>query len=251
VTPVRPADSLNAVIGTFVNAGAIVAGGVVGALSPRELPARQQVFLKTLLGLLALLLGLHMAWNSIHGSLGRILGHAALAMVALGVGNVIGKSIGIQRRLNRFGRYAKERFRKVRARGRPNANEGFVTGTILFCAGPLSILGALQDGLLNDPRTLVLKAAMDGLAAIAFVKVFGAGVIFAALPVLAYQGTLTLLARYVHPMVNHAAVFDGLNAVGGLLVAMTSLLILDVRKIALADYLPALVLGPLLRMLLP
>lgn len=214
----------------------------------KELTPRHQLFLKTLLGVLSLYTGFRMVWEGIHGSLGRVLLQLGLALVALVVGNLIGKLLGLQKQVNALGRYARERFTRAQDTGRSDFAEGFVTCTILFCVGPLAILGSLQDGLQGDPRPLLLKAAMDGLASLAFVRVFGAGPIMSALPVLAYQGTLTLLARFLKPVMEQPAMLDGLEVAGGLLVAMTSLIILDVRKVPLADYLPALVLAPVLRL---
>ena len=238
-------------VGTLANAGAIAAGGLIGLSIKRELAPRYQFVLKTLLGALCLYSGFQMVWNGVGGSFGRVLLQLLLALVAIVLGNLIGRTLGLQHRVNQLGRYARERFAAAQS-GKPfEASEGFVTCTILFCVGPLAIIGALEDGLNHNPRTLLVKAALDGLSALAFVKVFGAGVILSALPVLAYQGTLTLLARVLRPMVENVALLHGLEATGGFLVAATALLILDVRKVRLADWLPALVLGPLLRLLFP
>ncbi len=237
------------VVGTLINVGAIVVGGVVGLSVRRDLAPRHQLFLKTLLGVLALYAGFRLVWLSVGGSPGRTLLQLGLALLALVVGNQVGRALGLQRQLNRLGRYAGERFARAKSAGGKDFSEGFVTCSILFCVGPLAILGSLQDGLNGDPRTLALKGLMDGLATLAFVRVFGPGAIAAALPVLAYQGTLTLLARSLRPMVEHPAVLNGIGAVGGFMVAATALIILDVRKVRLGDYLPALVLGPLLRLL--
>lgn len=238
-------------VGTLVNAGAIVAGGLIGLSVKRDLAPRHQLLLKTLLGVLSLYAGFRMVWTSIGGTFGRVALQLLAALVALVLGNLLGRALGLQRRVNELGRYARERFTAAKSGKGPEAGDGFVTCTILFCVGPLAILGALQDGLQHDPRTLLIKAALDGLSAVAFVKVFGPGVIFSALPVLAYQGTLTLLAQVLRPMVENPAMLDGLGATGGFLVASTALLILDVHKVRLADWLPALVLGPLLRVFFP
>lgn len=238
-------------LGTFVNAGAVLVGGVMGLATRRQLPVRQQVFLRTLLGVLALFTGFRMVWMSVHGTLVTVCLQIAVALLALVLGNWMGKTLGLQRQSNHLGKYARDRFARAQSTGKRDPSEGFITCAILFCVGPLAILGSLQEGLQNDPRILLLKAGMDALAAFAFAKVFGGGVLLSALPVLAYQGTLTLAARWVRTWLEHPAIFDGFNSVGGLLVAMTSLIILDVRKVPLADYLPALVLGALLRIWIP
>lgn len=233
-------------VGTLVNVAAIVVGAAVGLGIRKDLSPRHQLFLKTLLGVLAIYTGFRMTWHSVGGSVGRVLAQLGVALLALVLGNLIGKALGLQKQSNKLGKYARDRFSQARSRGRPEAGDGFVTASILFCVGPMAVLGALQEGLQNDPRILLIKAAMDGMAAFAFVRVFGPGVMLSALPVLAYQGTLTLGARALRPMLDHPATWDGVSAVGGLLVASTSLVILDVRKVPLADYLPALLVGPIL-----
>lgn len=238
-------------LGTLINVGAILVGGVAGLAVRRELAPRHQFFLKTILGVLALYTGFRLVWLSVGGGFGRMILQLTLALVSLVIGNQVGRALGLQRRVNELGRHARERFTAAQEAGRGHFGDGFVTCTILFCVGPMSILGALQDGLQNDPRTLVIKAMMDGLATVAFVKVFGPGAMLSALPVLAYQGTITLLAAWLRPMAHSPAILDGLGATGGLLVALTSLLILEVQRVRLADYLPALVFAPLLRWFVP
>ncbi len=239
------------VVGTVINVAGIVVGGLIGLSAKRDLSSRHQLFLKTLLGVLALYTGFRMVWLSVGGTLGRTLLQLLAALLALVIGNQIGRLLGIQRQVNELGRYARERYTRARESGRGDFSDGFVTCSILFCVGPLAILGALQEGLHRDPRTLVIKAVMDALATVAFVRVFGGGAILSALPVLAYQGTLTLLARWLRPVLENPALIDGVGATGGLLVAMTSLLILEVHKVRLGDYLPALLIAPLLRLFVP
>jgi len=238
------------VVGTWINVAAIVVGGVLGFSVRKELPRRQQEFLKVLLAVLVLYTGFRMVWFSVGGSLWRMVLQLLAALLALILGNLIGKAAGLQRQVNALGRYASERYQRARTSGRTDFTEGFVSCTILFCLGPLAILGAVQEGLSDDPRVLLVKALLDAVAALAFVRVFGAGVLLSALPVLAYQGTLTLMVRWLRPMVAQPAMLDGVGATGGLLVAMTSLLILEVKKVPLADYLPALILAPVLWLLI-
>ena len=110
----------------------------------------------------------------------------------------------------------------------------------------MAILGSLQDGLDGNWRTLGVKALMDGLATMALVSTLGWGVILAAVPVVAYQGTITLCARLLAPVLEKQALMDSVNATGGMLVFCLALIILDIRKVAVADYLPSLVIAPLL-----
>jgi uncharacterized membrane protein YqgA involved in biofilm formation len=171
-----------------------------------------------------------------------------IMMLSLILGNMIGKGLRIQKSLNRLGQYAKKKFSNAgseeAATGR--FNEGFVTCTILFCVGPMAILGALQDGLTGSIKTLAIKAVMDGMATMAFSKTFGWGVILSALPVFAYQGTITLLATFLAPLLQDQGLLGSVSVTGGLLVFMISLIILNVRPVPLADYLPSLAVAPLL-----
>lgn len=239
------------VVGTVVNAAAIVTGGVIGLSAKRELSLRHQFFLRTLLGVLAMYTGFRSVWMCVEGSPGRVAAQFGLALLALVLGNWIGKSLGFQRQANELGRYARDRFARAQKSRQRDFSEGFVTCSILFCVGPMGVLGAAQEGLQGDPRTLLVKSALDGLAALAFARVFGAGVLMAALPVLALQGAITLAARWLSTMLRSPALFDGLGVTGGLMVAAAALIILEVRKVPLADYLPALILGPLLRLWVP
>jgi len=110
----------------------------------------------------------------------------------------------------------------------------------------MAIIGALEDGLNGKVQTLAIKSVMDGLAAMAFVKSFGVGPIFAAIPVLAYQGTITLGAEALKPILGNPMLLDSISATGGLLILCISVVILDIQKVPLADYLPSLAVAPVL-----
>jgi uncharacterized protein len=117
---------------------------------------------------------------------------------------------------------------------------------VLFCVGPLSLLGPVQEGLNGNFFVLTVKAAMDGLAAFAFARVFGWGVVLSALPVLALQGTITLLIAWAAQSTPAAVLLHATNVTGGLLVVCAVLLVFEVRKVKIGDYLPALIVAPLL-----
>jgi hypothetical protein len=126
------------------------------------------------------------------------------------------------------------------------AGDGFITCTILFCAGPLSLLGAVEDGLADQWRPLALKGVLDGFATMGLIATYGWSPLLAALPVLAYQGTLTLGVRALRPWVQEAALLDSLNVTGGLIVACVAVLIVSRRQVPITNYLPALLFAPLL-----
>lgn len=236
-------------IGTWINVGAIVVGGVVGRGLGWDVPGRWQRAAGALLGVLALVLGLRMVWVGLGGGMGRVLAQLGLAIVALMVGHAVGRGLGLQRRLNRLGKYARERYEAAGRSSGGSWGSAWVASSILFGTGPLGVVGALQEGWAGDARLLVLKAALDGMAAMGLARALGWGVVAAAVPVLAYQGTWTLLGAWMAVEGWGGPWVLGFSTTAGMLVALVSLLMLDVWKVRWADYLPALVLGPVIRWL--
>lgn len=241
-------------IGTALNTLAILLGGTAGLLAKSDLATRRQLALRKLLGLLVVFAGFQMIWTGLAmGGLGRGVLQIVIALVATSLGRLIGSALGIQDALNRLGSYANKQFSGATTapeRDDVDGASGFVTATILFCVGPMAILGSIQEGLGGPFTTLAVKSLMDGLAAFAFARIFGASVLFAALPVLVYQGTLTLFAGLLKPHLEQEAVLASIHVTGGLLVLCTVLIVFNIKKVKLADYLPALVVAPLLAKLL-
>lgn len=230
--------------GTIINVVLILLGGGIG-LTTRQISPSSQKALRNLLGVFTIYVGLSMAWGGLNGHFLAVLKQLTIAMLSLMFGNLTGHLLGLQTGLNRLGQYARRQLDQSQG-GTSRVSEGFITCTVLFCVGPMAILGSLQDGLLQNPRTLILKGCMDGLATMAFVKTFGPGVMLAAIPVLAYQGSLSLLSRFLEPVFRDQALLDSVGAVGGLMVCFVALVIFEFRKIRLADYLPSLLYAPLL-----
>jgi uncharacterized membrane protein YqgA involved in biofilm formation len=233
-------------LGTILNVGAILLGGVIGLTAARQLSPRIEYRIKLILGIATIWIGMKTTWQSINGGFGQVMKEIVIVLAALIIGNAIGKIIGLQKRLNKLGEYAKQKFQGEATENARSFGEGFVTCTILFCVGPMAILGSVEDGLTGRFQTLGIKSAMDGLATMAFVKPFGIGPIFAAIPVLAYQGTITLAARSAQTYLQNQSLLDSINAAGGLLILCISVVLLDIQKVPLADYLPALAIAPLL-----
>jgi uncharacterized protein len=233
-------------LGTFINVAAIVTGGTIGLAASKQFSDRTEYRIKMILGVLTIYVGLKTTWQSINGSFGSAIKQIGIVLAALIVGNMIGKVLRIQKGLNRLGEFAKRTLQQQDAAKPKRFADGFVTCTLLFCVGPMAILGSLEDGLSGRVQTLAIKSVMDGLATMAFVKTFGIGPIFAAIPVLAYQGTITMLAEALKPILTNHMLVDSINATGGLLILCISVVILDIQKVPLADYLPSLVVAPLL-----
>src|SRR5437773_3386059 len=233
-------------VGTIINAAAILFGGVAGLTAKKQLTLAHQTALKILLGAFTVYVGLSAAWQGLHGGFLQILKQLGIVLLALMLGNLTGKLLRIQKSLNHLGQYAKQKISGTRAAAPRRSGEGFITCSILFCVTPIAVLGSLQDGFANNFKTLVVKSVMDGLATMAFVTTFGWGAILSIIPVIACQGTLTLLARLAQPWLSQHALLDSINATAGLLVFCIALIILELKTIELADYLPSLVFAPLL-----
>ena len=232
----------------MLNVAGIVAGGLAGLTLARHLTPPVQQRLRLGLAGLVVYAGFSMVWQGLSGPPGHAAKQLAIALLALSLGSLTGWFLRLQRGLNRFGVWTRERIRQDAA-ATPDtvrASEGFVTCTLLFCVGPLAILGSVQDGVDGQWRTLALKGVMDGLATMGFVATYGWSPLLAALPVLAYQGTLTLGARALEPLLHDAALKDSLNVAGGFIVTTIAVVVLGVRKVPLANYLPALAYAPLL-----
>jgi hypothetical protein len=233
-------------IGTILNAIGILIGGILGLTLRRQFTAATQVGLKGALGVLVIFVGLKTTWTSLGGGLWPVTKQLIIVILALTLGRLTGRLLRLQKNLNFLGRYASDRFAKAGSEKSQRWSEGFITCTILFCVGPMAILGAVQDGL-GQWQTLGAKAIMDGLATMAFVGTFGWGAILAVVPVVAYQGTISLAAKTLAPFLQDPAsapLLAALNATGGLLVFCIALIILELKKIELADYLPSLAWAP-------
>ena len=240
-------------LGTILNVAGILVGGAVGLVRRRSLSAARESFFKVGLGAFAVYYGLRLTWLSLNGSLPQVLKQLLIVLLAMSLGKLTGRLLRLQDWSNRLGRGARERIAAAKPGDPARASEGFKVCAALFCAAPLGILGSLQDGLSGYAYPLGIKAVMDGLATMGFVSLFGSGTLLAALPVLAVQGTLTLAtAQYLRPFLqaHGLGLLDSINAVGGLLVFSVALVILELKRLELAEYLPSLVLAPVLTWLL-
>ena len=234
-------------IGTLLNVAGILIGGAVGLSRGKPLTPATESFFKVTLGAFTVFYGLRLTWVSLDGPWLQILKQLLIAVLALMLGKLAGRLLRLQRMSNRLGQSARGRIAAANPNHPPSVSEGFKTCAALFCAAPLGILGALQDGISGYFYPLAVKAFIDGLAAMGFVALFGWGAVLAALPVLAFQGTLTLIcAEWLQPFLKAHGLVDSVNAAGGLLVFSVALVILGLKKVALADYFPGLAFAPLL-----
>jgi uncharacterized membrane protein YqgA involved in biofilm formation len=232
-------------IGTLINVVTVLAGTVLGTVVGARLPDRVRETVLHSLGLVTLLVGADAGLQAFRPPLTEAAPRASVLLVmgSILIGGVVGELVGIDGGLTRVGEALRTRF----GRGQSRFTEGFVVASLVFCVGPLTILGSLQDGLRGDYRLLAIKALLDGFAALAFASALGWGVGFSALTIVVYQGGLTLAAASV------AGVFSGpdgdvlvaaITAVGGVMILGIGLRLLEVREVRVANLLPALVLGP-------
>ncbi len=246
--------------GTLINVAAIVVGGSVGTLLGDRVHDRVRSTLTDVLGVFVVVLGIADAMRAFGDELSSALGRGAVLVVlgSLLVGGLLGELSRIEERLERLGGWLRERTVRRASHGEIDADdvsrarfiEGFVVTSLIVTIGPLAVLGALQDGLLGDWTLLAVKSLLDGPVALAFASVFGVGVVFAALPLLVWQGGLTLLAAAVGASVSDTMV-AAISAVGGFLVIGIGLRLLEVRAVRVANLLPALLIAPLVVALWP
>lgn len=242
------------VSGTLVNVGAIVVGTLLGLAMGGRLPQRTQLTLLQVLSPVALFIGLDMA-----SQLGKVSGHfpgVVVALLAYAAGVILGEGLGIEERLTALGERLKHRFR-----GGGQFTEGFVAASLLFCIGPMAIIGGIQNGLTGDTSTYTLKSVIDGISALALAGVYGLGVGFSALPVLVLQGGISLAAGSFASgllgstdpallKVNPAILM--LTGTGGLMIVcigvnlMLAGLGFSDKRVRVGSMLPALLLAPLL-----
>ncbi len=205
------------------------------------------MFFKLATGVLTMFFGLRLVWSGLSGDLWRVLKQVGIGLLAVMLGKLLGQLVGLQSASNRAGQYARQLIENTPARVPARFRSGLVACSILFCASPLGWVGAVTDGLADDYHPLAVKAFMDGLAMLGFVNVLGWGTMLAALPVLVLQGTITLVCDlYAGPLLREQALVGSVNLVAGLILCAVGLVIFEIRRVALADILPALAVAPLL-----
>ena len=238
--------------GAFLNALGILLGGLLGLALRRPLSIRVQLFFRSALGVLTIFFGLRLIWLSVNGTFLSTLKQIFTALLAVMVGNLLGKLLGLQKISNQLGRYAGNILTAGPSGVRHNTGDGFSACAILFCVAPLGLIGAVTDGLSNYFYLLAAKAVMDGLATLGSVKTLGWPAALSAFPVFLFLGGITLACRlYAVPfLTSHSPggddLVDSVNNVAGLVSCAVALVVFQVRKVALANYLPGLVVAPLL-----
>ncbi|MGQ9681057.1 MAG: DUF554 domain-containing protein [Anaerolineae bacterium] len=252
-------------VGTLLNAATVLVGGLVGTALGGRLPERVRETVLHGLGVVTLIVGIQLALQT---------RNILIVMGSILVGALLGEWWRIEDRLQGVGKWLEAR---VALRRRPMAGEGtptppaaatnepsarrtkdqglgsdpasrfvqgYVTASLVFCVGPMTILGSIQDGLTGDYRLLAIKSLLDGFAALAFASSLGIGVVFSVLTILLYQGGVTLLAGLAQNLLSQPMIAE-MTATGGVLIMGIGLLLLDLKRIRVGNFLPALIIAPL------
>jgi len=233
-------------IGAFLNAIGILAGALWGLARREPVGVRAQDFFKWALAAFTVFYGLRLVYESVHGTFGTCLRQILLGIVAVVLGYWVGRLLRLQRWSNRAGHHAATLLATAQRTPPGTPATGFVAATILFCAAPLGVLGAVADGLGDYYYLLLVKAVMDGLAMMEFVRIFRWPVALAALPVFFFFNSLALLARAAGPWLATRGLADPIDVAAGLVACTVVLVILGLRRVELANYLPALMVAPVL-----
>jgi uncharacterized membrane protein YqgA involved in biofilm formation len=229
--------------GTWINVVTVLLGCGFGLLLQNRLPYTMQQIFTQAVGLFTLVIGVAMSQKLFEVQAGTIEG-GILGLLALVGGGMIGEWSNLEKQLVTVGDAL-----KAQVKGEGRFTEGFVAASLLFCIGPMTIVGSLNNGLSGDNTLLTLKATMDGFAAIALTGSYGVGVGFSALTILIVQGGLSLLAGILSGVLPDPATHPQvllMTGIGGLMIMAIGLNLLEVVKIRVASYLPALILSPVL-----
>ncbi|UPK73300.1 DUF554 domain-containing protein [Nocardioidaceae bacterium SCSIO 66511] len=230
----------------------VLIGSGIGVAVGHRLPQRTRNAVTDALGLVTLLIAALSAVAVTDATLTSAVGPNAPVLIVLGsllIGGIAGSLAGIEIRLEKFGGWLQATLSRRQASAeRLRFIEGFVTASLVFCVGPLTVLGSLNDGLGNGSDQLVLKSVLDGFASIAFAASLGIGVMASAIAVLGIQGSLTLVGLALGSFLPEAHL-AALTATGGLLLAGVGIRLLQIKAVPVADLLPALIVAPILTQL--
>jgi uncharacterized protein len=219
-------------LGTLINVGTVVLGSLIGLAIHSRLPDRITRIAFQGIGLFTLFLGFTMASKT---------SNFLVMIFSIVPGSIIGELIGIERRMEGLSEYIK---RKIGSKDK-SFSEGFVTAFLLFCMGSMTILGAIEEGLGGRPNLLIAKSVLDGFSSLALSASLGIGVIFSVLPLLVYQGAITLFASSLQQFFT-TVLINEMSAVGGLLLIGLGINILEIKKLSILNMLPSLVIAVIL-----
>jgi uncharacterized membrane protein YqgA involved in biofilm formation len=223
--------------GTLLNIATVIVGSLIGLMFGSRIPAKLKETVIAGMGLFTAAMGLQMFLKT---------ENPLTVLGALLIGTLLGEWWRIEDGLHKLGEILEQRFSREEDDGSNKFVRGFLTASLLFCVGPMAILGSIQDGLTGDYNLLAVKSVLDGFASIAFASTLGIGVAFSSLIVLVYQGGISLLAGQLNTIVN-ASMMNELTAAGGVLLMGVGISnLLEIKKIRVGNMLPALFIAPLI-----
>lgn len=234
------------ITGTLINVATVIAGGTLGALLGNRLPEKMRQTVLHGLGLITLTIGITMAIGT---------QNMLIPLFSILIGGILGEALRIEDGLERLGQWSEARLGRAfgsaeAAAGGGRAAQGFITASLVFCVGPMTVLGSIQDGLMGDYTLLAVKSLMDGFAAMALAASLGFGVILSAGTVLGYQGGLSVLAMAfataLGGVTRQTPWVVEMTATGGVVILSIAFLLLDIKRIRAANLLPAVFVAPLL-----
>jgi len=221
-------------LGTLINTLTVLAGGGLGLLIGDKIPDRVRVIIVQVIGLVTLAIGLRDVMNT---------DNMVFPLVGMVIGAILGEFLKIEDRLALLGDLLRRKFAKNA--GESKFVNGFVTATLLFCIGPLTILGAIEDASGKTPQLYIIKGTLDGFMMIIFSALYGVGALFSAVSVFVVQGTLTVFGASIDSLLDDRMRLE-LFAAGGLAVMAIGINLLEIKKIRLGSLLPGLILTPIL-----
>lgn len=213
--------------GTIVNTAAIIIGGSIGLLLKKGMPERLKSMYFQAVGLFTIAIGISMVYN---------MQHILIVVSSLAIGSLLGEWINLEARVEGLSEWVKHRFKM----GNDRFSEGLITSFLLFCIGSMTIIGAINEGLGISSDLLYTKSLMDLFSAILLASAFGAGVIFASVPLLIFQGGITLIAMFAGDFLSKDMI-SGLTALGGILLIGLGINILEIKKLRIVNMLPSLI----------
>lgn len=225
-------------LGTLVNVSAIIIGGMTGLFVKKGLPERYKTTIMQTLGLSVMIIGISGTLQGIYqvidgGKLDRV--YMTGMILSLVIGSTLGEFLKIEERLDRLGEWFQKKF----AKGESTFAKGFVTASLVYCVGAMAVVGSLEDGLYQKTDILFAKSMLDGISAIIFAATLGIGVAFSSIPILVYQGSITLLAGVLKPLLTDMVVSQ-MSLVGNVLILAIGINILEIKRIKVGNMLPAI-----------
>ena len=215
-------------LGTYVNVVAVIIGSIIGVLLHQRFPENLKKIGFHAIGLCVLFLGISMAFKT---------ENFLILIFSMLIGALIGEAMHLDRRIERFGEFLKAH---IGSSNNDQFSEGFVTAFLIYCIGAMTIIGAIEDGLNNNPSILFAKSLMDGCASIALASTFGIGVLFSVIPLFIFQGGITLLAASSKAFFTDVLINE-LSAVGGIILMGLGIHLLEIKELKVVNFLPALI----------